>query len=217
MLKLETDYAIVDSLAVPTNDLDAHDTTLGLRLLADTPPVKLEEIRDITWGFAGAQLYPWQAAQRLYKAGFVDAKLLAVAWAVMEAESGGYLKAFHHNVRRNPDGTILRNGNQMTVVSTDLGFIQRNVFHSGGRQIEISAAASAAFLEALFDDNPELADGQASAEIAHDLFVDRGWQPWVAHRNLSYKRSLPRGGEAVGNYLGASLLNNHNLVRRIDA
>ena len=63
-----------------------------------------EEIRGVTWDFGGRQLEPWEAAQKLYVAGFKDARQLAIMWAVIEGESGGYTRAWHHNVVRNEDG-----------------------------------------------------------------------------------------------------------------
>src|SRR5688500_4755151 len=67
-----------------------------------------EYIEDVTHGFAGPRLEGWQLAQRGYIAGFVDLKELQVFIAVMRAESGGYLRAFHNNVARNADGSIQR-------------------------------------------------------------------------------------------------------------
>jgi len=178
----------------------------------------IEEIRNITWGLNGAQLSPWQAAQRLYKAGFKDVKLLAIAWAVMEAESGGYLKAFHHNVKRDENGLILRDADgKMIVLSTDLGFIQKNIVHPPNTKILVQETASQEFVEQLFKTNSDLADGQKSANIAWAFYKLRGWQPWYAYSNESYKRSLPRGCEAVANFLGKVLLNNSKLVKRLDA
>lgn len=175
-----------------------------------------EEIRRVTWDLEGEELRPWQAAQRLYRAGFVDAKELATMWAVLEAESGGYLKAWHHNVARNPDKTIARSSDgTMSVLSTDLGFIQRNVRHNPPVKLSINEASSRTFVATLFEKYPELADGQKSAAIARELFVERGYQPWYAYSNASYEKSLPRACEAVGNFLAKVLVNDsHLLIRR---
>jgi hypothetical protein len=182
---------------------------------------KPQEIFDLTWSWGtGPQLAPWQAAQRLYLAGWTDAKELAVAWAVMEAESGGYVKAWHHNVRRDEDGMVaLDDQGHMTVLSTDLGFVQRNVVHNGqvGVKVEFMEDASQEFVAWLFERNPSLALGSESAAVGYAMWETREWAPWVAYRNGSYRRSLPRGCEAVANYLGKVLLNDATLVRRLDA
>jgi hypothetical protein len=175
----------------------------------------VEELRGITWGLDGAELAPWQAAQRLYKAGFIVAKELAIFWSVIEAESGGYLKAWHHNVTRNADGSIFKTADGlMEVRSTDLGLIQKNVVHSPRVQLSVSGTESQAFVNDLFAANPELARGDESAEIAREMFEQRGYQPWYAFSNGSYKRSLDRGCLAVGNYLGMALVGNSNLLMR---
>lgn len=173
-----------------------------------------EEIRGLTWDLNGEQLDPWQAAQRLYLAGFKDAQLLCKFWAVLEAESGGYLRAWHHNVERLPDGTILRDSQgRMTVKSTDLGFIQKNIVHDEPVKI-LDEAESQAFVDSLFDQHPELANGAQSAEIAYNMFKQRGFQPWYAYSNGSYKKSLERACLAVGNYLGMVFTGNKNLLQR---
>lgn len=170
-----------------------------------------EEIKGVTFDFDGARLNPWQAAQRLYKAGFVDAKLCAIGYAVMMGESGRYLKAWHHNVVRNEDETIkYESDGKMTIKSTDLGFIQKNIPHNPNMLVFPQDAAS--FTNSLFLQYPELADGQKSAEIAWELFIDRGWQPWYAHSNGSYKNGLPSACVAVGKYLAMSLANDPEIV-----
>lgn len=160
-----------------------------------------EEIKSVTFDFWGEQLEPYLAAQRLYKAGFTDAKLLAVIWAVMEGESGGYLKAWHNNVERTPEGDILLSEGMMTVKSTDLGFIQRNVVHTPTVRLEPTREAVGLFIEDLFNANPKLANGQESANIAYTLFKQRGFKPWYAYTNGSYRKNVSRGCLAVGNFL----------------
>jgi hypothetical protein len=161
-----------------------------------------EEIRGVTWDFDGEQLDPWLAAQRLYKAGFKDAQELCVMWAVLESESGGYLKAWHHNVTRNEDGTIkLFDDYLMEVKSTDLGFIQKNVVHNPRPLLPVEGDQSQLFVDDLFVAFPALARGDESAVIARQLFVQRGFQPWYAHTNGSYKKSMPRACAAVANFL----------------
>src|SRR6188768_3109265 len=111
----------------------------------------MEHIEWVNYGFYGDRLDIVQRTQRLYNTqdntwGFKDLFVLTVAYAVMMGESGGYLKAFHHNVERNEDDTIKRfnedgtlwDGNGlafMKVKSTDLGFIQKNTPHSPSRLI----------------------------------------------------------------------------------
>lgn len=180
----------------------------------------MEEIRGITFNFDGAELKPWQVAQRLYLAGplFRDAKTLATMWAVLESESGGFLQAWHHNVERNEDGTIKRYDadgvEAMKIKSTDLGLIQRNVVHEGGKLLAMEPVIARDFSVQLFDEHPELAHGGESALIAHQLFKLRGFQPWYAYTNGSYKKSLERGILATANYLGMAMLGNTDRFAR---
>lgn len=161
-----------------------------------------EEIRGITWDLDGEQLKPWLAAQRLYKAGFKDANILAVMWAVIEAESGGYLKAWHHNVERDEEGKILVSEDGLMIVkSTDLGFIQKNIVHNPHVILPIEGNQSKLFVEDLFVAYPDLARADKSAEIAFNLYKTRGFQPWYAHSNGSYKKSMGRACAAVGNFI----------------
>jgi len=160
-----------------------------------------EEIKGITWDLDGAELMPWLAAQRLYKAGFKDAKLLTTMWAVLEGESGGYLKAWHHNVSRNDDGSIKIINEMMEVKSTDLGFIQKNIVHTPKVLLPIVGDDSKNFVKVLFEVYPELARGDRSAEIAYKLYQDRGFQPWYAYTNGGYEKHLGKAVLAVGNYL----------------
>ncbi len=160
------------------------------------------EIKGITWDLDGEQLEPWLAAQRLYKAGFKDADTLAVMWAVIEAESGGFLKAWHHNVTRNEDGTIkIFDGYLMEVKSTDLGFIQKNIVHDPTQLLPVEGDQSKLFVADLFEAFPELARGDESAKIAFNMWKTRGFQPWYAYSNKSYEKILGRGCVAVANYL----------------
>lgn len=161
-----------------------------------------EEIRGVTWDLDGAELLPWLAAQRLYKAGFEDAKLLTTMWAVIEGESGGYLKAWHHNVKRNDDGSIFRNeAGNMLIKSTDLGFIQKNVVHASPVEVATTGGEAKDFVDTLFKIYPELARGDDSAKIAYQMYKQRGFQPWYAYTNGSYKKHLDQAVLAVGNYL----------------
>lgn len=175
-----------------------------------------QEIRGVTWDLVGQRLQPWQAAQRLFKAGFTDARQLTVMWAVLEAESARYLKAWHHNVSRDRNGNILKDNNgNMTVLSTDLGFIQRNVQHAPTKTLAMTNQDAQAFVDELFAAHDELSWGDQSAAIAKDLFDERGFQPWFAHTNGSYRKFLPQAIVAVGNFLGVSLLNDPDVVRLI--
>jgi hypothetical protein len=160
-----------------------------------------EEIKGITWDLDGEELKPWLAAQRLYKAGFKDANVLATMWAIMEAESGGYLKAWHHNVVRNEDGTIFQSEGLMEIKSTDLGFIQKNIVHNPHVILPIVGDQSKLFVEDLFLSFPELARGDESAKIAYELYKTRGFQPWYAWSNKTYEKSMGRACVAVSNFL----------------
>lgn len=162
----------------------------------------IEEIRGVTWDLDGEQLKPWLVAQRLYKAGFKDADTLAVMWAVIEAESGGYLKAWHHNVTRNEDGSIkIFPDNLMEMKSTDLGLIQKNIVHNPTVLLPVEGNQSQLFVNDLFDAFPNLARGDKSATIAFNLWKTRGFQPWFAYTGGNYKKSLGRGFVAVANFL----------------
>lgn len=178
----------------------------------------IEEIKGITWDLDGEQLHPWLAAQRLYKAGFKDADLLATMWATIESESGGYLMAWHHNVVRNSDGSIKKTDDGlMEVLSTDLGFIQKNVVHEPNIILPVTGEQSQLFVNDLFLANPQLANGQESANIAFNMYKQRGFQPWYAYTNGHYKKNLGRATVAVANYLALKYgLRPMPYVRRIN-
>lgn len=172
----------------------------------------MEEIHGVTWGLDGAQLEPWQAAQRLYKAGFADTQLLCKMLAVIRGESGWYLKAWHHNVLRDADGNIQRTADgKITIKSTDLGFIQRNVVHTPPKVL--ADADSQAFVDQLFLTYPELARGDESAKIAWNLYKARGFQPWYAYTNGGWKNHLEQSCLAVGNYVAMVFLRKSKLLR----
>jgi hypothetical protein len=162
--------------------------------------VSVVEIRGVTYDFGGERLDPWQAVQRLYRAGLADAKVLAIGYAVMMGESGCYLKAWHHNLVRDDGGGIVRDvDGRFTVKSTDLGFIQKNIVHNP--QVKLLDSESPHFVDTLFEEHPELARGDESAVIAKAMYDSRGWSPWYAYVNGSYKRSLAPACVAVGNFL----------------
>jgi len=171
-----------------------------------------QEILHVTYGLDGEQLDGWQAAQRLYLAGFKDAQTLGRMLAIIAGESGWYLKAWHHNVLHDADGNIIRDADgRFTVTSTDLGFIQKNIPHSP--VVKIVDSESQAFVDSLFDDFPDLAFGDKSSAIAYSMYKARGFQPWYAYSNDSYKRHLDRACLAVGNYLGMVFLRNRTLLK----
>jgi hypothetical protein len=166
-----------------------------------------EEYRDVTFGYWGVELKEWQAIQRLVLAGFGEVRLLTNMFAIIEGESGSYTKAWHANVLRDPlhTGPIVRNETgQMLVQSVDLGFIQRNVDVAGsGTWVDMTEEAMASMVNALFDENPALADAQLSAEIAFDLFSQRGFQPWFAYKpgTVGFYAKKRRAAKAIANYI----------------
>lgn len=177
----------------------------------------VEEIYGITYKFDGERLDPVQSVQRLYLAGFKELKLLGIGYAVMMGESGRYLKAWHANVRRLPDGTISRREDAgtsyMRVSSVDLGYCQFNV-PTFDEEVEMHPEATAEFVAGLFDNHPEYADGFLSCEEAWSFYQRRGWSPWYAYVNKSYKRGLPSSGPALCNYFGMSVVGQKDLCRR---
>lgn len=181
-----------------------------------------EFIENISYGFYGPRLDQVQRMQRLYGGGFKDASLMVVAYAVMMGESGGYLKAFHHNVERNPDETIKRyniNGeDHMKVISTDLGFIQKNTLHSPAALVLMTEDESLAFVDGLFEDHPELANGYDSCAVAWQMYntvvggKKRLFTPWFAYLNKSYVKSLPNASVALGKWAANKYLNEPDYV-----
>lgn len=171
----------------------------------------------MTWDLAGERLYPFQAAQYLYNAKtvkgaatihpFREAKTLTIGCAVMGGESDWRLRSWHANVARNEDGTIKRDAQgRITVKSIDLGWIQRNadVADLPYPDEEIEPLVLGLFDSEQFGylDRPALA-----ADEAARLYVERGWQPWVAYGNGGYRRHLPNAGLAVANFLAVEFLN----------
>jgi hypothetical protein len=159
-----------------------------------------EEIRGVTWDLGGWRLYPRQKAQYAYGGGFADVKLLQDAIATFDGESGGYLKAWHYNVRRNDDGTIFRDDEGRFIAkSVDLGWIQKNILLMNKALHDEEAAD---FVEEIFTQgHPELARPLFSATIAYEMYLVRGWEPWYAYTNGGYKRHLGKSCLAIGNWL----------------
>lgn len=191
----EVELVLEDAEPVP------KDTATALhRVTFATTTLVREEIRGVTWELGGWRLYPRQKAQYAYAGGFKDLEHLYTAIATFDGESGGYLKAWHINVARNPDGTILRDEQgRFLAKSVDLGWIQKNI-DLGGKLLHDSE--SAAFVEEVFTKgHPELARPLYSATVAYEMFLRRGWDPWYAYLNGGYKRHLGNAALAVGNHI----------------
>lgn len=166
----------------------------------------MEEIRNVTYGLWGEELPIWMAIQRLVKAGFHDPRVLLNMFAIIEGESGSYLRAWHANIKRTPSPElkiIYDPEGKMTVKSIDLGFIQRNVVLNPQVVIEPTEVAMKEFVNRMFEENPKLARADTSAEIAYDLYLDRGFAPWFAYKpgEESFRLKKRRGAKAIGNYL----------------
>lgn len=155
------------------------------------------EERGITWDLAGTELHPYQASGYLYDAGFHDRNENAIGCAVMYAESGWYLEAWHIN--QGPNSVA---GETLDVASIDLGWIQRNVEPPGTVELAWTKEAVADFVAGMFTTHPDLAKPRKSAEAARQLFEARQWQPWVAFSSGAYKRYLNLACLAAGNSLG---------------
>jgi hypothetical protein len=110
----------------------------------------------------GTQLRRRQFARLLHAAGFTDQNLID-AFAVGEAESDRYTKAYHVN----DDGT------------TDYGLMQINSVHFGqkvgGREITQESLYDPAF----------------NVQVAHNFFQGAGnvFTPWAAYTSGAYKKS----------------------------
>ncbi len=191
----------------------------------------MEHIEWVNYGFYGQRFDSVQRIQRLYNTqgddwGFKDAAVLAVAYATMMGESGGYLKAFHHNVFRDDQGDKILRYNEdgsvwdgsgpqfMKVKSTDLGFIQKNTPHTPFRLIEMNEEASVGFVDELFITYPKLCIGWDSCKIAWNMYNNAGkkFTPWYAYTNGNYKRGLPGACVAVGRWLANKYLNDPDYV-----
>lgn len=165
------------------------------------------EIQNVTYGFWGVELKEWQTIQRLVLAGFGEVRILTNMFAIIEGESGSYTKAWHANVRRTPDEVkeiVYDSNGRMFVKSIDLGFIQRNVpVAGGGVWVDPTETAMASFVNEMYEKNPDLADAQKSAEIAFDLFTDRGFQPWYAYQpgTTRFYQKKRRAAKAIANYI----------------
>lgn len=162
----------------------------------------VESPRGVIWDLDGALMKPWQAADRLYAAGFTDTVLLAEACAVMKAESGWYLKAWHINAEYDSDGKLVRDSQgRFTVDSVDLGWIQRNVRVA---DVTLSDTEAKAWVDTMFQEHPELANGYESAKLARQLYVNGGndFGAWYAWLNGMHRQYLDDGALAVGNLAG---------------
>jgi len=148
----------------------------------------------------GDQLVPPQAANRLYYGGFKDSKILTLMWAITYGESAHFLRSWHHNVQRTQDGEILRDeNNKIVILSTDLGFVQRNVIHDPW--VHKADVECKDYANELFAEYPEYSNGQASANEAHTLFLQRGFEPWYAYVNGGYRQHRKNAALAVANFL----------------
>lgn len=190
----------------------------------------MEHIEWVNYGFYGERFDSVQRMQRLYNTrdntwGFKDAMVLVVAYATMMGESGGYLKAFHHNVERNEEGMIVRYVDNfdtsklfMKVFSTDLGFIQKNTKHQdGGVLVEMTKEASLAFVDQLFIENPKLCIGWDSCKIAWNMYNTAGkkFTPWYAYTNGNYKKGLPGACVALGKLAANKYLDDPDYVTHV--
>lgn len=172
----------------------------------------MEHIRNINYGFMGVELAEWQAIQRLVRSGFSDLRVLGTMFAIVEGESGSYTKAFHCNVDRtldangNPDLIVRKNidgAEYMHVNSVDLGFMQFNTDLPGdGEWVEMHTEAVAEFINQMFDMEPWKADAQLSSEFAYEMFLRRGFKPWVAYKpdDIHFQEKKRRAGKAIANY-----------------
>ncbi len=170
------------------------------------------EIRGVTWDFGDeAPMWPSVALRYLYNAKvmrnsvavypFRDAKMLAVAGAVMGGESAWYPKAWHANVVKDADGQIVYDAQgRITVKSIDLGWIQRNadLADTAYQPEEIAPLVVSLFESEQYGylDRPGLAANEAAR-----LYVERGWQPWYAYSNKGYLRHLPKSILGAANFL----------------
>ena len=156
----------------------------------------MEHIHGINWGLGGNELTPEQAIQRLAVAGWplfrrkadgTTESPILIMWAIIEGESGGYQKAWHINVVRDPNGMIIRQivdgKTYMTVKSIDLGFIQKNTTVEPFL-LEMDINVVAAWVEHMFDTHPELADPWQAAEVALAFWKTNGfnWKRWFAYK-----------------------------------
>jgi len=166
----------------------------------------MEEIRNVTWGLWGEELPEWIAIQRLVRAGFHDPRVLLNMFAIIEGESGSYIRAWHANVKRTPapeSNIIYNEEGEMEIKSIDLGFIQRSVALSPHAFVAPTEEDMEIFVNKMFDENPLLARADTAAEEAYELYLERGFQPWYAFKpgTPEFRLKKRRGSKAIGNYL----------------
>jgi hypothetical protein len=159
----------------------------------------MEEIRHVTWDLDGEELSHVQSIQRIVNAGFPIKEGVALTmFAIVEGESGEYLKAWHANVERDDEDNIVRyyddgaggytltaptpdSPPHMKVKSVDLGFMQFNK-NITDTIVPMTPEYMGAFVEAMFAADPDLARGDKSAQRAFALYKERGFQPWFAYK-----------------------------------
>ena len=189
-----------------------------------------EEIMHVTWDLDGPKMAHWLMFRRLVDAGFLevtdglghrgDAVALNM-FAVSEGESGGYLQAWHMNVARNDDGTILRTNvdgvDFMMVKSIDMGAFQINVVLTH-QPVQMDADVVAAFVSDLWAIHPELARVDDSLTIAMAKFKANvnaggtGYGPWYAYKpeTPAWSQKKAYGSKAFATYLI------HSYVGKVD-
>lgn len=125
---------------------------------------------------AGPQLLPREAAGMLFNAGWVQVENLMKMIGTGMAESLLFTQASHEN----PDGT------------TDWGWLQLNDQNKGGNTL--TPEKLEAFKQMAFDPI------EATAH-AREMYIARGFTPWVAFTNGTYTKFVPQASFGIMNML----------------
>lgn len=189
--------------------------------------VTLEEIRGVTWDLQvagdGEDMPNWMIVRRLAQSPFwaEGPNVVLNMFAITQGESGGWLKAYHLNVEREPADA---NGHRlikrypplepggpdrMKVKSVDMGLMQINIVLPVPMLIDMTTDAITAWMQKMYSDRPDLARADESIEIAWQKYKNNkaaggtGYGPWYAYQPGTDRWRMKKryGSQAVAEFL----------------
>ena len=189
--------------------------------------VTLEEIRGVTWDLQvagdGEDMPNWMIVRRLAQSPFwaEGPNVVLNMFAITQGESGGWLKAYHLNVEREPADA---NGHRlikrypplepggpdrMKVKSVDMGLMQINIVLPVPMLIDMTTDAITVWMQKMYSDRPDLARADESIEIAWQKYKNNkaaggtGYGPWYAYQPGTDRWRMKKryGSQAVAEFL----------------
>lgn len=189
--------------------------------------VTLEEIRGVTWDLQvagdGEDMPNWMIFRRLAATPFwhEGPNTVLNMFAITQGESGGWLKAYHLNVEREPADA---NGHRlikryppattggpdrMMVKSVDMGLMQINMVQNPPFLLDMTQAAVTTWMISMYEQYPGLARADESLEIAWQKYKNNkaaggsGYGPWYAYQPGTDRWRMKKryGSQAMAEFL----------------